>query len=46
MQTLKIWQENDAKITKITWNLKKTQNEKKIHYEITFCLEPELYIQD
>ena len=32
---MKIWQENDAKITKLTKNLQKTQNDEKMHYKIT-----------
>ena len=32
---MKIWQENDAKITKMIYNLKTTQNDEKMHYKIT-----------
>ena len=32
---MKIWQKNDAKITKMTKNLKTTQNDEKMHYKIT-----------
>ena len=32
---MKIWKENDAKITKMTWNLKTTQNNENMHYTIT-----------
>ena len=32
---MNIWQENDAKITKMTKNVKTTQNDENMHYKIT-----------
>ena len=32
---MKIWQENDAKITKMTKNVKTTENDEKMHYKLT-----------